>query len=159
MLADTHLRDYRLMPEVVSAAVEDADVVFHAGDVTERSVLDELAARARVLYAVLGNNDRGLADRLPETLAVELSGVAVALVHDSGPARGRPRRLARRFPQADVVVFGHSHIPLSEPGEGAQWLFNPGSPTQRRRQPQGSFGMLVFAAGKLRSARIVPVGS
>jgi len=150
VLADTHLRaapEGRL-PEAVLAAIDAADLVLHAGDVVSRQALAGLRARASV-KAVLGNNDRELHGALPESLVLELEGVTLAMVHDSGPAAGRAARLHRRFPSAGVVVFGHSHAPLDEVGLGGQRLFNPGSPTQRRRQARHSYGRLEIADGRL----------
>ncbi|HEX2158914.1 MAG TPA: metallophosphoesterase family protein, partial [Actinomycetes bacterium] len=92
----------------------------------------------------------------PETLELDLEGLAVAMVHDAGPAQGRPRRLRRRFPGAALVVFGHSHIPLDQTEDGIR-IFNPGSPTDRRRQPRGTMGLLRVEAGRLLEVRIVPV--
>jgi putative phosphoesterase len=159
VISDTHLHggSRRGLPEPVERAAMRVDVVLHAGDVTDVTLLDRLAAWAPV-HAVLGNNDTAeLARRLPETVLLDLEGVAVAMVHDSGPARGRAGRLHRRFPEADVVVFGHSHVPVDEAGERGQLLFNPGSPTQRRRQPQATYGELVLRDGQVISHRIVPV--
>lgn len=156
MVADTHLATAGRLPPPVCRAVTAADVVVHAGDVTGRDALDELRRLCRRLEVVRGNNDVAL-DELPDTLALELGGVPVAVVHDSGPARGRAARLARRFPDAAVVVFGHSHIPVDEPGLGGQWLFNPGSPTRRRRQPRPTFGRLTVAGGRLVGHAVVPV--
>jgi len=156
VLADAHLRAGRPLPDPVWAAVDRADGVLHAGDVTEAELLDELAAR-RPLWAVLGNNDRTLADRLPTVLEETLGGVPVAMVHDSGPRQGREARMNRRFPDARVVVFGHSHEPIDAVGVGGQRLFNPGSPTQRRRQPVATFGWLKLDRGRVLEHRIVPV--
>lgn len=136
--------------------LETADVVLHAGDITQQQHLDDLARHAPV-HAVLGNNDPELVGILPETLELELAGVRVAMIHDSGPARGRERRLHARFPAADVVVFGHSHIPWNAPGEGGQLLFNPGSPTDRRRQPHRTLGVLELDDGRILDARIEAV--
>ena len=80
----------------------------------------------------------------------------MALLHDSGPASGRLARMRRAFPRADLVVFGHSHIPLDQSGYGLR-IFNPGSPTDRRRQPQGTLGVLRVTDGELAEAVIVPV--
>jgi uncharacterized protein len=103
---------------------------------------------------VLGNNDRELVGALPETLEIELAGVRVGMVHDSGAARGREHRMAGRFPGCDIVVFGHSHIPWDTVGEGGQVLFNPGSPTERRRQPHRTAGMLHLRDGRVTGRRI-----
>lgn len=159
VLADTHLTASSLdrMPGEVWALAERADVVLHAGDVLEQAVLDALAARAEV-HAVLGNNDRTLGTTLPETLEVDLAGVAVAMIHDSGATAGRHRRMARRFPVADVVVFGHSHAPLVEREGDGPLLVNPGSPVQRRRQPVHTVAWLELADGAVVSAEIVEIG-
>ncbi len=155
VLADTHLRaGRRALPEAAWAVVRTADVVLHAGDVVEADLLDELGAVAPV-HAVLGNNDRGLERLLPDRLELALGGVRVAMVHDSGARAGRPARLRRWFPEADVVVFGHSHEPVDEVGVDGQRLFNPGSPTQRRRQPHCSLGVLALGGGTVLGHRIV----
>jgi putative phosphoesterase len=156
--ADTHLRrDWaRVLPAAAVERLAGADVILHAGDVIHRFLLDELARQAPV-HAVLGNNDHELADDLPETLELELAGVRIGMIHDAGPARGRDARLHRRFPGRDVVVFGHSHIPWNQPGVGGQLLFNPGSPTERRRQPRPTIGVLELDRGSVRQARIEPV--
>jgi putative phosphoesterase len=156
VLADTHLRDSsgRDLPAPVWEAVRRADGVLHAGDVVGAELLERLGAVAPT-WAVLGNNDHGLAGRLAEELVLDLDGVTVAMVHDSGARAGRERRLARRFPDAAVVVFGHSHDPVDAEGDAGQRLFNPGSPTQRRRQPRPSYGELVLERGRVRQHRIV----
>lgn len=154
VLADTHLGEgLGPLPARVRRAARDADVVLHAGDVTSARALDELSALAPT-WAVLGNNDRELAGALPEQHVLELAGVRVALLHDAGPRPGRAARLRRRFPDADVVVFGHSHVPLDERGVGGQLLFNPGSPTQRRSQPRATYGRLLLAGGEVHRHRI-----
>lgn len=156
VLSDTHLRDAgaRRLPDPVYAALRDADAVLHCGDVVERGLIDELRAYAPV-HVVLGNNDVTLRGALPERLLVELDGVRVGMVHDSGATKGRPARVHRMFPDCAVVVFGHSHAPVDEPGVDGQRLFNPGSPTQRRRQPHPSFGLLDLADGEVVAHRIV----
>jgi uncharacterized protein len=159
VIADTHLRrswPNRRLPRAAERALATADVILHAGDITQAEHLEALAEHAPV-HAVLGNNDPELIGVLPETLEVELAGVRVAMIHDSGPARGRERRLHERFPDADVVVFGHSHIPWNAPGEDGQLLFNPGSPTERRRQPHRTLGVLDLQDGEVLDARIVVV--
>jgi uncharacterized protein len=137
----------------VRAERERCDVVLHAGDLVSPDVLDLLRAHAPV-HAVLGNNDTALRGVLPERAEIALDGVPVALVHEPGPARGRPGRLRRWFPDARVVVFGHSHQPVLEWHEG-QLLFNPGSPTERRRAPSRTYGLLEVAAGTVAHAAIV----
>jgi putative phosphoesterase len=141
----------------VAARLRGADLILHAGDVCTANVLDELAAYAPV-RAVRGNNDGPdvAAWGAPDTLELDLDGLRVAMIHDSGPSAGRPARLRRRFPAADLVIFGHSHIPLDH-AENGQRIFNPGSPTDRRRQPRGTIGLLDVAGGHLVSARIIPV--
>jgi putative phosphoesterase len=158
VLSDTHLRDdgRRRLPDAVYAALRDADVVLHCGDVTESGLLDELATYAPV-HAVLGNNDSTLGGTLPKQLVLDLAGVRVGMVHDSGLTKGRAARVRRMFPDCDVVCFGHSHAPVDEEGIDGQRLFNPGSPTQRRRQPHPSFGLLDLERGALSGHRIVTV--
>jgi putative phosphoesterase len=147
VLADSHLTGgLDALSTQLLDALAVADVVLHAGDVTSPRALAELES-VTTAYAVLGNNDRALVGALPETRQLDLDGVSVAMVHDSGPRQGRPRRLHRRFPGIDLVVFGHSHVPINEMGEGGQLLFNPGSPTQRRSQPHRTFGRLRIARG------------
>jgi uncharacterized protein len=159
VLADTHApRYWTSCPAEVASRLEGVDLILHAGDVCRATVLEELAAFAPV-RAVLGNNDTPdvAAWGAPETLRLDLDGLPAAMVHDAGPARGRPARLRRRFPDAELVVFGHSHIPLDvTEGDGPR-LFNPGSPTDRRRQPRGTMGLLRVEAGRLVEAGIVPV--
>jgi putative phosphoesterase len=159
VLSDTHLGPDTLdrLPERVWALADEADVVLHAGDVVDVAVLTALAERAPV-HAVLGNNDHALRGRLPEVTQVDLDGVVVGMIHDSGTRAGRGPRMARRFPEAQVVVFGHSHEPLVEQVEGGPLLVNPGSPTQRRRQPVHTVAMLELRAGRVERAAIVPVG-
>ncbi|MFN8039829.1 MAG: metallophosphoesterase family protein [Acidimicrobiales bacterium] len=157
VLADTHLRaGGRALPDAAWEVVRTADVVLHAGDVVEAHLLDELGSVAPV-HAVLGNNDHGLERLLPERLELALGGVRIAMVHDSGARAGRPARLRRWFPEADVVVFGHSHDPVDEAGIDGQRLFNPGSPTQRRRQPRCSMGVLDLDGGAVVGHRIVAI--
>jgi uncharacterized protein len=158
VLADTHApRRWRVCPPRVAKHLRRADLILHAGDVCTASVLTELAAYAPVV-AVLGNNDGpDVAEwGAPETAELDLDGLAVAMVHDSGPATGRLGRMRRRFPAADLVVFGHSHIPLDESAADLR-IFNPGSPTDRRRQSHGTLGLLRIDSGRLTEACIVPV--
>ena len=157
-LSDTHApRRWRSCPPRVAAHLRGADLILHAGDVCTAGVLDELSAFAPV-RAVLGNNDGPdvAAWGAPESVQLDLDGVQVAMIHDSGQAAGRIARMRRRFPGAGLVVFGHSHIPLDQSGGGLR-IFNPGSPTDRRRQPHGTIGLLTISAGRLQQARIVPV--
>jgi len=158
VLADTHLHDHDLprgdLPEQAWERIRQCDVVLHAGDVLEAGTLRRLSEVAPT-YAVLGNNDRALVGHLPETRMLRLAGVSVAMVHDSGRRAGRPARLRRKFPEADIVVFGHSHIPCDEVGVDGQILFNPGSATNRRAQPDCTLGELVLAQGRMVERRIL----
>ena len=150
VLADTHIRrsGTRKLPDEAYAHLERADVILHAGDILVGEVLDELGGFAPV-HAVLGNNDAELAGVLPETQLLTLDGVRVAMIHDSGAAQGRAARMRRRFPDANVVVFGHSHIPWDDAGVDGQLLFNPGSPTERRMQPNHTLGTLDLDSGRV----------
>lgn len=158
VLADTHVKADRRrdLPAEVWDAADRAHLILHAGDVVTASLLDDLAARAP-LRAVLGNNDDGLEARLPVEDHVDLDGFRITLVHDSGPTAGRPERLKGRYPDADLVVFGHSHLPLDEEGAHGQRLFNPGSCTERRRAPRRTYGLLVVEDGRLLDHRVVPL--
>jgi uncharacterized protein len=161
VLADTHIRSNaaattRRLPPAVYNALRRADVILHAGDVVVPELLDELETFAPV-HTVLGNNDRSLVGVLPETLELDLDGVNVAMIHDSGARRGRETRMKRRFPDAAVVVYGHSHLPQDALGEAGQRLFNPGSPTERRHAPTRTYGVLDLVDGRVRRHRIVPV--
>ena len=159
VLSDTHApRRWRSCPPRVARELRGAaDLILHAGDVCTAAVLDELAQYAPVV-AVAGNNDGPdvVAWGATETAELDVAGLAVAMVHDSGQAKGRLARMRRRFPGAGLVVFGHSHIPLDESGPGLR-IFNPGSPTDRRRQPAGTLGVLRVDDGRLAEAVIIPV--
>jgi uncharacterized protein len=138
----------RLPPRCVEL-IRAAEAVIHAGDFSAASVLDELRALCPTVLAVHGNVDEpGLRRALPNELEVELGTRSLAIVHDAGPAKGRLSRMRRRFPAADAVVFGHSHLPLHEE-EGDFQIFNPGSPTERRRAPRASMGLLTCSRGRL----------
>ncbi len=152
VIADTHIRDTgsTRLSDRVWDEIRRADVVLHAGDVVGARLLTELRAVAPT-HAVLGNNDTALAGSLPETVELELEGTRVAMIHDTGPRAGREARVHRRFPNADIVVFGHSHIPWNADGVDGQLLFNPGSATQRRRQPHRTFGILEIADRHVRA--------
>ncbi len=152
VLADTHLAGSGVgrLPEGAWKLLRSADVILHSGDVVAAPFLEELRVLAP-LRAVLGNNDHDLVGVLPEQVEFELDGVRVAMIHDSGARRGREARMRRRFPAADVVVFGHSHIPWDAVGVGGQRLFNPGSATQRRAQPRRTIGELRIDRGRVRT--------
>jgi putative phosphoesterase len=158
VLADTHApRRWRSCPPQVARELRGADLILHAGDVCTAAVLDELTRYAPVT-AVIGNNDGPdvAGWGATPTAELDLDGLRVAMLHDSGPAAGRLARMRRAFPRADLVVFGHSHIPLDQSGYGLR-IFNPGSPTDRRRQPHGTLGLLRIESGVLTGAAIVPV--
>ncbi len=153
IIADTHIpRRAKALPEALIPHLKRADLILHAGDLMDPALLEELAAYAPV-QAVRGNLDPPNLD-LPETLEFELGGARVALIHDSGPKKGRRARLRRRFPDARVVVFGHSHIPLLEDEDGLM-LLNPGSPTDKRRQPHRTFALLRANEGEVRAELVV----
>ena len=151
VISDTHLpRGRRALPERCIAELRAADLILHAGDIATVAVLEELEAVGPPVRAVLGNVDEAaLAARgVPEERVVEAEGVRIGMVHDAGPAAGRLARLRRRFPGTAAVVFGHSHIPLHEQAGGFQ-IFNPGSPTDRRRQPQHTMGVAQASGGRV----------
>jgi uncharacterized protein len=157
-LADTHApRRWKACPPPVAAQLRRADLILHAGDVCTAAVLGELSGYAPVL-AVVGNNDGPdvAAWGATPVLEADLGGLRVAMIHDSGQATGRLQRMRRRFPGADLVVFGHSHIPM-DAEEGGLRIFNPGSPTDRRRQPHGTVGVLHIEHGRLAAADIIAV--
>jgi hypothetical protein len=150
-ISDTHVpKRARDLPDSLWYRIETSDVVVHAGDWVDVVLLDELEHRARSLVGVYGNNDHGvLRERLPEVARVELGGVRFAVVHETGDAKGRERRCAERFPDVDVLVFGHSHIPWDTTADTGLRLLNPGSPTDRRRQPFATYLTGVADAGRL----------
>jgi putative phosphoesterase len=149
VIADTHIpRRARALPGGLLPHLGRADLVLHAGDLMDPALLTELAAYAP-LQAVRGNLDPPDLD-LPENLEFEFGGIRVAMIHDSGRKQDRRRRLRRRFPDARVVVFGHSHIPFLE-DEAGLMLLNPGSPTDKRRQPHYTFALLHAERGEARA--------
>jgi putative phosphoesterase len=140
----------RRIPDACIAAMRASSLILHAGDFTYPEVLDELVSLGPPVAAVHGNVDtEDLREQLPEARVVAADGAKIAMVHDAGPATGRLQRLRARFPDADAVVFGHSHIPLHEERDGFQ-IFNPGSPTDRRRQPHHTMGQAEIADGEVR---------
>jgi putative phosphoesterase len=149
IISDTHLpRGARAIPDACLERLRGADAILHAGDLMELSVLDELEALGPPVYAVRGNVDSAeVQARLPLTRVVEAGGARIAMVHDGGPAHGRLDRLRRRFPDAHAVVFGHSHLPLLEERDGFA-IFNPGSPTERRRAERHTMGMATIRDGR-----------
>jgi putative phosphoesterase len=150
IVSDTHLpRGGRRLPDSCMARMQAADLIVHAGDLIALPVLTELEAYG-VVVAVHGNVDGpDVRAALPESAMIELPGARIGVVHDAGPADGRLRRMRKRFPDADAVVFGHSHIPLHDRDENGFQIFNPGSPTDRRRSPQHTMGIARVDAGKI----------
>ncbi|WP_331766899.1 metallophosphoesterase [Embleya sp. NBC_00896] len=151
LTADTHVpARARAVPERLLDEMAAVDVVVHAGDWVDVAALDLFEERARRVVGVYGNNDGAdLRERLPEVARVELGGVRFAVVHEIGPAEGRERRCAARFPDVDVLVFGHSHIPWDTVADTGLRLLNPGSPTDRRRQPRHTYMTLTAADGAI----------
>ena len=151
ILSDTHVpKRARDLPAEVWTAVGRADVVLHAGDWVDVRLLDELEARSRRLVGVYGNNDHGvLRERLPEVARVEIEGIRFGVVHETGSAQGRARRCSAQYPDLDVLVFGHSHIPWDTTTATGLRLLNPGSPTDRRRQPHCTYLTATAREGAL----------
>jgi hypothetical protein len=150
IVADTHLpRGRRRLGEACLRQLRDAELILHAGDLVAQSALDELSALGPPVLAVHGNVDEpALVARLPAQLEIEVGNVKLAMTHDAGPARGRMTRMRKQFASADAVIFGHSHIPLHEAVDGFQ-IFNPGSPTDRRRQHEHTMGVARIAHGEI----------
>ena len=159
LLADTHLpKRAKALPDQVWRAVENADLVIHAGDWVDVALLDELEARASSVIGVWGNNDGpDLRSRLPEVARVAVEGIRIAVVHETGPATGREARCDAAYPDTDLLVFGHSHIPWDTVTPNGLRLLNPGSPTDRRRQPVATMMTAVADAGRLTALAVVPV--
>jgi len=159
LVSDTHVpARARALPPQLLAAIDDADVVIHAGDWVDAATLDLLEARSKRLIAVYGNNDHGvLRERLPEVATAELGGLRFAVVHETGQATGRELRCETAFPGTDVLVFGHSHIPWDTTAPNGLRLLNPGSPTDRRRQPECTFMTATVADGMLDQVRLVAI--
>ena len=163
LLSDTHLpvRAKELQPQVWRL-VDEADLVIHAGDWVDEATVDALAGRASCLVGVAGNNDGpAIWRRLGEVARVEVEGVRIAVIHETGAAAGREKRCDERFgpgsPEtADLLVFGHSHIPWDSTTPGGLRLLNPGSPTDRRRQPVGTVMSVEIADARIRSVTLVP---
>ena len=151
LLADTHMpRGRRRLPEECVRIVAGADLVIHAGDFMREEAYEEIAAIGPPLVGVYGNVDAApLRKRLPERVELELGDAVIGVIHDAGPAKGRLARMRRAFPEADAVVFGHSHIPLQERADDGFQIFNPGSPTERRRSPMHTMGVVEVIGGTL----------
>ena len=156
IISDTHMpRGGRRLPDSCVERLRAADLIIHAGDLVKMSVLRELETYGKVI-AVHGNvDDADVRAALPAAAQVNAAGATIALVHDAGPAAGRLERLRARFPEAGAVVFGHSHMPLHEQSQDGFQVFNPGSPTERRRAPAHTMGIADAQAGRLRLELIV----
>lgn len=150
VIADTHLpKGTRRLPDRCVELIRGADALVHAGDVSTAGELEAIRVIGPPVHAVHGNvDDATLCATLPAELVLDLEGRGVAVIHDAGPRRGRLERLAARFPDAEAAIFGHSHIPLHETRPGFQ-IFNPGSPTERRRSPTRSMGLIHVSPAKL----------
>jgi putative phosphoesterase len=151
IIADTHLpHGSRRLSEPCLQVIASCDLLIHAGDIATAAVLRMLAQIGPAVLAVHGNVDEpALRRELPESLTLELQGLAVAVVHDGGPARRRPERLRARFPSAALVIFGHSHLPLHETAADGLQIFNPGSPTERRRAPFHTMGVASIEGARV----------
>ncbi|MCX4997456.1 metallophosphoesterase [Streptomyces longwoodensis] len=151
LVSDTHLpKRAKVLPAPLLDELPRADVVVHAGDWVDTATLDLLEERSRRLVAVYGNNDGpALRARLPEVAYADLGGLRFGVVHETGPAQGREARCAARFPDLDVLVFGHSHIPWDTTASTGLRLLNPGSPTDRRRQPHCTYLTAAVTDGRL----------
>jgi hypothetical protein len=151
LIADTHLpKRAKDLPATVWDEVDRADVVVHAGDWVDIALLDDLSARARRLEGVWGNNDGPpLRARLPEVARFDVEGLRLAVVHETGGSAGREKRMDVAFPDVDVLVFGHSHIPWDTVTPAGLRLLNPGSPTDRRRQPACTYLTALVDGGRL----------
>ncbi|MBV9804561.1 MAG: metallophosphoesterase family protein [Solirubrobacterales bacterium] len=156
VISDTHLpRGARRLPDACVERLKGADLILHAGDLMTLAVLRELESLGPVV-GVHGNvDDAEVRAALPPSASIEAAGATIALIHDAGPARGRLARMRRRFPEADAVVFGHSHIPLLEGTSDGFQIFNPGSPTERRRSPSHTMGMARVEEGRVSFELIV----
>ena len=153
VISDTHLpRGARRIPDACVERMRESDLVIHAGDISTREVLKQIeAAVDKPVAAVHGNVDTAeLQQHLPEARVIDADGAKIAVVHDAGPATGRLTRMRKRFPDTNAVVFGHSHIPLHERDDDTGFqIFNPGSPTDRRRQPKYTMGVAHADNGEL----------
>ena len=156
LVADTHVpKRARDLPEEVWREVDRADVVAHAGDWVDERLLDRFEERAAQLVAVWGNNDHGaLRERLPEVARAEIDGIRFGVVHETGQAKGREQRCSAAYADVDVLVFGHSHIPWDTTTPGGLRLLNPGSPTDRRRQPYCTYQTATIRSGRLQDVAL-----
>jgi len=159
LLADTHVPTRaRQLPEQVWRAVDEANVVVHAGDWIDAATLDALQRRASSLVGVWGNNDGDeLRARLPFVASTTVDGIRLSVVHETGGAAGREKRMDAEYPDTDLLVFGHSHIPWDTTTPRGLRLLNPGSPTDRRRQPHRTYMTLTLDAGAVNDVRLVSI--
>ena len=157
VVSDTHMpKGARVIPDPCHRLLREAELIVHAGDWWKLEILEMFEAIGPPVVGVRGNvEDAGIRRRLPERAEFELGGHTVGVIHDAGPKRGRLARMQSEFPAASAVIFGHSHLPLLEtdPADGFT-IFNPGSPTERRRAPARTMGTLTLAAGELRFAHV-----
>ena len=158
IIADTHMpKGNRGLPTRCVQHLQTADLIIHAGDFVRMAILQQLQSYSQVI-AVHGNvDDPEVRKALPATTELQAGGATIALIHDAGPAAGRLRRMRRRFPDADAVIFGHSHIPLHETDEDGFQIFNPGSPTERRRSPRHTMGLARVLEGSV-SFELIDLG-
>jgi uncharacterized protein len=141
VISDTHIPQFRRLPDAVWQYFDGVELILHAGDLSVLSVIDELEAIAPVV-AVQGNIEEDeVRMKLPIKREIVVGGCCIGIVHILGDAHNRAKVARQEFPIARVIVFGHSHIPWNEDRDG-QLLFNPGSATDRRRQPRCSIGLL-----------------
>jgi putative phosphoesterase len=157
IISDTHLpRGGRSLPETCTRWLREADLILHAGDVSSAAAFSQLSALGPPVRGVHGNVDEPALQRLlPATLELDVEGVKLAMIHDAGVARGRVTRLRRRFPSAAAVIFGHSHLALHERDSEGFQIFNPGSPTDRRRAPSHTMGLARVQRASLSLEHVV----
>lgn len=159
VISDTHMpKGERTLPARCLELCRSADALLHAGDINDLATLDWLRALGPPLHAVWGNNCTDeVRAQIPKELTVEVGGVRIGMIHIGGPAAGRPERLERRFPGAQLVIFGHSHVPEHHVTPGGTHVLNPGSPTERRRAPTCAMALVELASGAVASVELVPL--
>ena len=159
VIADTHVPSRGPdLPAACRARLQSADAIVHAGDHSSAESLHRLRALGPPVFAIAVNvDDAAIRAALPRESEIRLGGIRIAILHDAGPLRGRHMRLARRFPESEIVIFGHSHIPLVEHDDERRRIINPGSPTDRRRQPHHTMAELVIRPDRPPCARIIVV--
>lgn len=151
IISDTHMpKGGRRLPDACFERLRGAELILHAGDISTVLVLREIIALGAPVHAVHGNvDDAAVQSLLPTTLEIDVQGARIAMIHDAGPSQGRLRRMRQRFPDADAVIFGHSHVPGHEIDEDGFQTFNPGSPTERRRAPDHTMGIARVRDGSV----------